>query len=85
MKIKHTDKTKYFKTSNFYLSAFLQAKGINLVDIDKSNPRQSLFVFNETEDRQSLAEDFLFGRGSVEPRKFAQSIKSLKQLLYSNL
>lgn len=74
-----------FKSPNFYLSAFLLSKGFELLDIDKLDPRKYLFVFQDKKDRQSIVEDFLFGRTTVEPKAFIAAIKELKQLLYSNL
>ena len=74
-----------FKTSDFYLSAFLLSKGFKLLDIDKSNPQRALFVFQDKKERQGLVEDFLFGRTKVEPKGFVSAIKELKQLLHSKL
>jgi predicted RNA-binding protein YlxR (DUF448 family) len=74
-----------FETSDFYLSAFLLAKGFKLIEINKENPHRALFVFKDREDRQRLVEDFLFGRTMINPKNFAAAIKELKQLLYSEL
>ena len=74
-----------FILSDFYLAAFCLVKGFKLLDIDKANPRRALFVFQDKESRQSLVEDFLFGRAEVNPKEFAAAIKELKQLLYSEL
>jgi predicted RNA-binding protein YlxR (DUF448 family) len=78
-------KNQQFVLSDFYLSAFLRAKGVKLLDIDKTNPRRALFVFKDKEDRQNLVEDFLFGRARIEPKGFVSAIKELKQLLHSDL
>jgi len=79
------DKTvSQFKTSDFYLSAFLRTQGLELIKIDKTNPRRALFIFKDRKDRRSLVEDFLFGRTKVEPKSFISAIKEFKRLLYSD-
>jgi len=70
--------------SDFYLSAFCLAKGIRLINIDRTNPRRALFIFDNKKDNQSLIEDFMFGRSKIEPKKFISAIKELKQLLYQD-
>lgn len=76
---------KQFSTPDFYLACFCLAKGLNLASVEREDPRRCLFVFDDTEDREVLVEDFLFGRTTVETRLFISAIKELKQLLHSNL
>ncbi len=76
---------KQFKNSDFYLSSFLLAKGLVLNGIDNENPRRIFFVFEDVENRENLVEDFLFGRSTIETKKFVSAIKELKQLIHSNL
>jgi len=71
--------------SDFYLATFLKAKGFQLLNVNRSNPRRALFVFKDQQGRQKLVEDFLFGRTQIEPKNFVSAIKQLKQLLHSNL
>jgi hypothetical protein len=73
-----------FITKDFYITAFLLAKGFSLSHIDRTNPRQVYFAFDYTESRDQLVEDFLFSRALVEPKSFISAIKELKQLLHSN-
>ena len=79
------DNKNQFKTPDFYLSAYFVSKGLTLAGVERESPRRILFVFDDTEDRENLTEDFLFGRGNVEPKRFVSAIKELKQLLHSNL
>lgn len=72
-----------FILADFYLSAFCLVKGFKLISVDKANPSRILFVFKDKEDRQSLIEDFLFGRAKIEPKSFVSAIKELKQLIHS--
>jgi len=77
--------TPQFKTSDFYLSAFLLTKGLRLIKIDKSTPQRAVFIFEDREDRQKLVEEFLYSRASVNPKEFVIAIKELKQLLHSSI
>lgn len=72
-----------FKTSDFYLSAFLLCRGLRLVEIDRANPRRVGFVFLDTPDRKELVREFDFGeKALVDVRKFAATVKDLKNKLY---
>ena len=74
-----------FSTSDFYLAAFLRAKGFNLVDMDRTNTKRAFFIFENRKDKTELVENFLFGNAYVEPKSFIAAIKELKQLLHSNI
>lgn len=81
-------KNKYFSTTNFYQAAFLVAKGMELADIDFTEPRRCKFVFFDTPEREKLLEFFNFGREGapeilIDARKFITAIKSLKEKIYS--
>lgn len=79
---------RYYQISNFYPAAFLFAKGLELVNIDKiTDPKRVQFVFADTHEREMLVRSFNFGKdGSpevlVDARKFVSAIKFLKEKLY---
>lgn len=74
-----------FECSDFYISALVLAKGVKLLGVNRENPRRLLFVFEDFEGRQELVEDFLLGRGSVEPKRYASAIKELKDLIHAQI
>lgn len=82
---------RYFRTSSFYLAAFLFCNGLELVNIDKiTDSKRSNFVFRDNPERESLVEDFKFGKENstpimVDARKFIVSIKTLKEKLYQDI
>lgn len=82
--------TKYFRTSSFYIAAFLFAKGTELVNIDKiTDSKRAYFVFLESPDRELWLENFNFGKedapeAMVDARKFVTAIKMLKDKLYQD-
>ena len=80
-------KKKSFNTSNFYLASFLYVKGIELVGIDRTDPRRSQFVFNDTPERENIVQAFNFAgedaeQVRVDARKMITAIKQLKDKLY---
>ena len=82
---KNTD--KYFRTTNFYLASFLFAKGLELINIDKTDPKRCVFVFVDTPEREMLVEVFNFAKEDqtevmIDARKFIYATKRLKDKLY---
>ncbi len=81
---------KYFRLQSFYLAAFLFAKGMELVNVDRiSNQRRATFVFLDSPDREDLIESFNFGKEddsavSVDARKLIAAIRTLKEKLYQD-
>lgn len=84
------NKDKYFKTTSFYVATFLFAKGLELVDIDKTaDPKRARFVFINSPERELWLESFNFGRENtpevmIDARKFVMAIKMLKDKLYQD-
>lgn len=81
---------KYFKTSSFYLAAFLFAKGLELVNVDKTtDSKRAYFVFVDTPIRESLVGVFNYAKEDdpealVDARKIVQAVKTLKEKLYQD-
>lgn len=78
---------RYFRLTSFYAAAFLFAKGLELVNIDRTNPNRCQFVFIDTPERESLLQTFNFSKENspeamIDARKFVTAIKTLKQALY---
>ena len=78
---------KYFRTNNFYLGSYLFAKGLELVSIDRTDPKKCVFVFADTPLRELLVGVFNFGKENdpeiqVDARTLILAIKTLKDKLY---
>ncbi len=78
---------RYFHLTSFYVAAFLFARGMELVNIDHTDPKRSQFVFKDSPEREILIQNFNFSpEGSpeslVDARKFVMAIKMLKDKLY---
>lgn len=81
---------RYYRTSSFYLAAFLFAKNAELVNIDRSDEKRSQFVFVDNPELETMVSEFNYGRdGSlgalVDVRRLVFAIKSLKEKLYNGI
>jgi len=79
----NSENEKKFKSSDFYISAYILSLGYKIIHIEKENPRKCFFVFNCAKG-QEITEDFLLCRKKIEPKKYVAAIKELKQIIYSN-
>lgn len=82
MKTKKAQQT--YSTTNFYLSCFLLARGIQLVGLNQTEePGRRSFVFVDSEMRSVLADEYNFNLESeVNVRDFVGAIRKLKALLH---
>lgn len=71
---------RYF-TTDFYLAAFLKAKGLKLIEAIKENGR-STFVFEDDMQRDNLIKDF-YNNGLVEASLFKNALQDLKAIIHS--
>lgn len=71
-----------FNCSDLYVAAFLLANGLELIDVDKTDRKRAVFIFADTEDRESLLAAFWSKQATVEPRAFVAAIKEVKERLY---
>lgn len=87
MRTKNSNQT-HFKISSFYASAFLFAKGLELIDIDKKhNSKRADFIFQDSPQREKWLKEFNFAKKNspeamVDAREFVLAIKMLKDKLY---
>ena len=73
--------TNTYKTSDLYLSAFLKAKGLRLIDKQKTGDR-FVFIFFDRTDRQELIQEF-FNDGLVNITAFKNAIQDLKTMVFN--
>ena len=70
-----------YRTSDFYLAAFLKAKGMRIIDREKSGMRVT-FVFDDQPDRKILVVEF-FNDGMVGIGAFRNAIQDLKTMVFN--
>jgi len=80
---------KYYQVVSFYIAAYLLAKGLQLVGINRDNPKQSIFIFLDTPEREQYIQSFNFAQENnpdvlVDVRNMIFAVKKLKEVLYQN-
>ena len=88
MNISTKHKERRYSTSSFYPSCYLIAKGMHLIEIDKTRPRYA-FIFEDVPEREKLLQDFGFAPDNdpavlVDSRRMVTAIKFLKEKLYQD-
>ncbi|MFH0763478.1 MAG: DUF5659 domain-containing protein [Candidatus Omnitrophota bacterium] len=73
--------SKTYAISDFYLSAYLKAKGLKLLSTEKEG-RRTTFVFEDTEERRALVLAF-YNNGEVSVNAFKNAIQDLKAIIYN--
>lgn len=74
-----------YPTDNFALAAYLLAEGCTLLSVDKRNLRRAVFIFQESERRSMLSNEFFSYQSKVEPNRFYSAQRNLKQMLYEGV
>lgn len=74
--------TNTFSTDAFLLACYLLSEACRLIDIDKTNPDRMIFIFEETDSRVKLTQDFLAHKAIIEPHRFYSAQRDLKQLIH---
>lgn len=82
MKTEHVNEN-IFATSDLALASTV-CIWFPLQDVDKTNPKRALFLFNRHKKLDELIERYWKKELVVEPRQYFDQLKSLKARLYSN-
>lgn len=73
-----------FTTYDMHCSVALMCTGFELLGIDKNNdPRKALFVFKKEDGIEDVADKYFSDRLEGKFRSFADTLKALKNKLYS--
>ena len=72
-----------FTTSDLALAAVV-ALYYSIESIDKSNPKKVLFIFKKDKNFHLCIEKYWNGELKVEPLKFYQCLKMLKNRIYND-
>lgn len=70
------------QTRDFYLAAFLVAKGVKLQSHSRTNGI-TLFVFADDKLTNDNTENYYTMSASIEPIAYANAIKGLKSIIHS--
>ena len=73
-----------FQTYDLGISAALISTGFQLADLDKSNNRKVLFIFNRDEGIDDAVNEYWSDRLQVNARDYFETIKMIKSRIYSD-
>ena len=68
------------ETQDFYLSAYLRLKGLEMKDM-KSFGSRKMFVFEDNDIFQELKQDYYWNKAQVSPLEFKKEIRKLKDII----
>ena len=73
-----------YENRDFYLSAFLMASGLDLVEHRRQGPI-TIFRFNKNNEVKELVDQYYSMSGSVKPMQYGTYIRNLKSILHNTL
>jgi hypothetical protein len=73
----------YYSTSDLSLATTLSL-WYPIEDIDRSNPRKALFLFQNTEKLQDLVAEYYHDEIKVSPQVYFNQLRVVKARLYAN-
>lgn len=78
------DDTNFFTTYDLGATAALICSGYELMAVDKENPSKALFVFRREDSIEETVDDYWADRLEVKARRYFDSLKAVKNKLYSS-
>lgn len=78
------DDTNFFTTYDLGATAALISSGYELMAVDKQNPSKALFVFRRDNGIEETVDDYWADRLEVKARRYFDSLKAVKNKLYSS-
>ena len=76
--------TQFYENKDFYLSAFLMASGLDLVEHRRQGPI-SVFRFIKNSKLINLVDQYYTDSGEVKPMRYSTYIRTLKSILHNAL
>ena len=76
--------TQFYENKDFYLSAFLMASGLDLVEHQRQGPI-SVFRFIKNSKLINLVDQYYTDSGEVKPMRYSTYIRTLKSILHNAL
>lgn len=80
---KTADEKENFCTYDLGCASALLSKGVELVALDKSNPKKAQFIFRKQNGIDFIVDNYWTDKLDVKARSFFDNIKALKNRIYS--
>jgi hypothetical protein len=76
-------RTRY-STADFYFAATLLSLGMELVEVDRSEPWRARFTFQDDPQRREWTRSYFAGRLRLDPLVLFHSSRTLKRAVYQD-
>lgn len=76
--------TAHLSTHDLGATAALTSLGYGLIKVDKENPSKALFVFRRENNIEEVLDEYWADQLEVKARRYFDSLKAVKNRLYSN-
>ncbi len=75
---------RYYKTKSLILAAYLQTtRKVQFAGINKTNPKEAIFLFEDSKLCESLVNEYWLDRAVVNPKELNTKLSELKDLIFS--
>lgn len=75
--------TTEFKTTDFYLVAYLLLEGMRISRVDSRIEGRSVFYLVDQPNRDELVKRYLYGEARVDPIRYKECIQRLKSFKHN--
>jgi len=74
-----------YRTDSLNLSSYLVAEGCELNGVERITPNSNkfVFIFPRTSSLEALVNDYFSLRSTVNPQKYYNALRNLRQIIYS--
>lgn len=78
------DSRTRYSTADFYFAATLLSLGMELVEVDRSEPWRARFTFTDDPQRREWTRSYFAGRLRLDPLVLFHSSRTLKRAVYQD-
>ena len=78
----HLHEARTYETRDFYFAATLCALGMELVELDRTQPQRATFVFRDDHRRREWTRQYFAGELRLDPVLLFNSSRGLKRAVY---
>jgi hypothetical protein len=78
----HLHEARTYRTRDFYFAATLCALGMELIELDRSEPQRAAFIFRDDHRRREWTRQYFAGQLRLDPVVLFNSSRALKRAVY---
>ena len=78
----HLHEARTYETRDFYFAVTLTALGMELIELDRTQPQRATFVFRDDHRRREWTRQYFAGELRLDPVLLFNSSRGLKRAVY---